>query len=297
MKTIKTLIAVSLMCALSLSSCGLTETQMSDEENSESTYDELKIYPIDETKPGDDAEYKATGWRFSGDELSQLFVYTYDDHDNIIMSEYFDVETGECYDINENTYEYNDDGSIAVEYNGSLMRYRYYEYNDDGSLNTVNEYEGDMLMLSECYSYDEYGGLINLTYTMAGQNTIDFGDYVREYDDKGNVTVSKHYDYTTNELTSICYFTYDENGNLLEERTENEPDSDSPNEYDVTIVTYDGNGNIICNESVLHNENGEETPVSAYEYTYNSDNRLIKQKHYCEGVLEWTTIYEYTDYN
>ncbi len=153
-----------------------------------------------------------------------------------------------------------------------------YEYNSDGTI-ASEEYETMHGLQHIDYEYSN-GILVKETTFINGnyKNTVSY-----TYDEYGNPITSVY----ENSDETICLETtytyqYDGNGKFISRITQNN-DGYKRNEQ----FTYDENGNV-----KTHIDNDKEI-----KYTYNSENRLIKEQSFCDvEELEYTE-YEYEFYN
>lgn len=200
----------------------------------------------------------------------------YDDHDNLIVKYYsgqLEYDTMQCWDIY--SYEYNDDGTIAVIYDEVVIpEYErtteaVYEYDDKGRLITVTKYNNDGIK----YSLKEYA---------YGKN--DFPDPIKWTDycyKNGNKECLRSHEYD---------YEYDDNDRMLWKRTFHIGE-----QSDVLLTeyyTYDDSGNVIN----VRKENGNGTK-DFVNYEYDSQNRIIKQETYYNDKKYSTEKYEYEFYN
>lgn len=251
------------------------------------------------------------------------FACEYDDSGNTLLYQTLSGENevseweSYTYDENSNMLEnvlYGADGSVQSRFVNT--------YNEQGNLLTSENYTGDVLDSRDESIYDENGNLLTYTtYDADGviayldQNTYDAqGNRIRtettyetngipstfvteaEFDDKGNLTLSKVYNdgfltdryeyqydaqsrvtaysmYEGNSTTaySTSEFEYDSNGNRSRVISKSEGFLLSDTRY-----TYDENQNVLSSVSV--DEKGQE--LSRSEYTYNENGDILTSTDY-----------------
>ena len=167
----------------------------------------------------------------------------------------------------------------------------YYEYNSEGKLSRVKEVRTFSDREGEFVSYTYYDLNGYEIFTIKPNGEIEF----KHFDDNGNLikddegTIYKYNEknqmiYSCNNYGREIIFSYDENGNLIEERyNPNNP----RNEF---VITYE------------YNEFGQKIYENQYTYeawyTYNSKGLLEKctvNKFRSNGEDEGDEIYEYDE--
>ena len=153
-----------------------------------------------------------------------------------------------------------------------------YEYNSDG---TIASEECETMHGLQHIDHEYSNGILVKETTFINGNYKNTVSYT--YDEYGNPITSVY----ENPDETICLETtytyqYDGNGRFISIITQNN-DGYKRNEQ----FTYDENGNI-----KTHIDNDKEI-----KYTYNSENRLIKEQSFCDGEELEYTEYEYEFYN
>lgn len=153
-----------------------------------------------------------------------------------------------------------------------------YEYNSDG---TITSEECETMHGLQHIDYEYSNGIlvketafINGNYKYAISYTYDeYGNPITSIYEEPDETICLETTYT---------YQYDGNGRFISSVTQNN-DGYKRNEQ----FTYDENGNV-----KTHIDNDKEI-----KYTYNSENRLIKEQSFCGGEELEYTEYEYEFYN
>lgn len=255
-------------------------------EDIDSAKDINSIY-VPDVMPENDIAYKETcSTYYQEDKLVYLWIYTYDEHDNLLMEERLNVETKECESSAAYAYIYNEQNLVEVKYWGSPDKYEVFLYNDNGELIESSRFADGEEAEHHYYAYDENDNLIQKVEVQGNKYldcTIEY-----EYDEKGNISVSRLYDSDGN-LNFTNYHEYNEENQVIKIITEF-PKSANGNYY--TTYEYDKNGNTIC-------ENGfyidAEKPFFSYIYEYDSNNRCIRKESFKYGESEWIDVSEYED--
>ena len=207
-----------------------------------------------------------------------------------ILEDFQFVQTSvDTYTDGKNTrseeHEYNKDGSLSVttiyELNGKKVNryFKLYTYNNRDNSKTIETIYDGKTTIEEEYKYDSSGNETYYKLIASETNTYQWWYYY--YDDAGNRIKSESYDiYDSstplyiqhmeydehNQLIRSYYvedgkvtretvyeYSYDESGNLIEERTGNS----------VTVMTYDEEGRVLSKVSYYKDEKNNET---YYEY-------------------------------
>lgn len=215
------------LCAVILCSCGNTTKEISGNESMEITSDysatDKTESPTENTDASENADisfipetavYKQSKYMIFHDEsILQQISYFNEYDDEVRTISYFNNEPLQILDI-EN--EYNS--------NGQLVRMK-----DDESYAELE--------------YNEKGCLKKIT-TNALKEESNIIEFEYEYDEQDRPVIVKEYWNGSNELFSTTYKTYDENGNITNEKTDFK---DGRLESD-TVYEYDEKGRVVCEE-------------------------------------------------
>ncbi|EWM52743.1 hypothetical protein [Ruminococcus flavefaciens] len=241
--------------------------------------------------------YKCIESHYMNGKLEEKKERLYDEHDHMISSDEFNVDTGETipamhgkhvneYDVDGNwvkgiwygpdektvdrvfinTYDENGNRtSIAVYYNydGQPKKYLYYEM-----------------------KYDGHGNETEWIKAKADNGIHGVCKYSYEFDDKGNITKKTEDDSSSKHETEEYTYTYDDDGNMLTENrrrySKKETLFESSRKCD-----YDSRGNLIREESSF--SDGRADKVISYEY--DAHNRKIRETDgYSETLYEYETV-------
>lgn len=153
---------------------------------------------------------------YSGDgTVSAGQHFEYDENNNLLkVTSHYESES--ATDM-EYTYDYNEDGRIAMQYQKFVgqdtpMVSTEYIYGEDGTLVKQNLYysAGE---LGAVKMYDAQGNLLSFVNYSMGE--VDAYEYY-EYDEKGNITKHTYANLMTDGEVVLEYVNeYDENGNLI----------------------------------------------------------------------------------
>lgn len=215
-------------------------------------------------KPVENKHYNANG-------LLSTTQYKYDQNDNLIAYIKFG-ENGEL--IRKETYKYdgfnNEIEKSVFNYNGKLEFKIISDYDKNNKILSKNKigpygkkktvfknYYNDKGYLTEEHMYDLLGGLVKIVHT---------------FDSFGRKTETKLYN-AKGKLEEKQSFIYDEKNNLVENIVYNEPGF-MPQK---TSFLYDQKSNLI--EKKRYNTDGQLLEKDTHEYTYDSNNNLIEEKH------------------
>lgn len=204
-------------------------------------YCQITHYPVDEAY---------------GFQIDDAYVF-YDEHDNEILSLNGTDENSRVV----KTYEYNADGTIAVEKTEDYFEkvVLKYTYNDDQTvkqcfMQTDGVDEGYL-----GYEYDKYGQKKKEFFIDTRGVCMYTISYKNEYDSEGRLTRQK--DKSLDALACDIQYEYDENGNVSRETTKsvllNQVIEDSR-------YTYDANGRKRTEET----HTGDVTVYSEFLYVY-----------------------------
>ena len=209
-------------------------------------------------------------------EVEGMVSYTYDENGNVLTVKDGNGTTTREYDALNRVTKYTDFRGNTIQYSydelGNLIMLTYpggrqvrYGYDAVNRLSSVTDWAGRTTR----YGYDRNGRLFK---TIRPNNTV----MITKYDAAGNLTEQKDVDKNGNVLNYYSY-SYDSEGNVVEENSANEPQPFSnPNAtmtydkynrlalYDGQAVTYDADGNMITGP--LGSESAS--------FTYDSRNRL-----------------------
>lgn len=234
-----------------------TDEKMTEEQTAPT---ESHIEEFDVEVP-ENAAYRRTANKISN-------ISFFDENDNLILEKLDPNTDGDHPRNREYSYEYNDDGTIAVmtlsnSYGNSYKTY--YEYNSDGTISKETLYTDDEPYNTSVYTYDEHLNPVRkeITYTgrILGEVNVHVLSYEYEYDSDGRITVKK--EFMDNDLKSTESYTYDTNGNTAS--------------LEAQYANLDFN--------ILR------------KYTYNSENRLIKEEISTSDEETTYIEYEYEFYN
>lgn len=254
------------------STSGQTES-LSDKTTAENTTAE-KTVPTEvntegiDIKAPENAVYCQTDKSYIKGNLSAITIHYYDEHDNIIYlftqpTEDSDDEFAATSDCSY-SYKYNADGTIAEMsiVDSYAIQTMEYEYNDDKTVRTETGYRNGELWFTTVCTYDEYSNPVRTEMTFVNANKSYISTYEYEYDPDGRILVEKCI--KDDDLSNYTKrYTYDENGNMAS--------------LEATYAYLDY--------------------PQLTKYTYNSDNRLIKEQNFANGKELEYIEYEYEFYN
>lgn len=280
-RNIRKIILAAAVCSVFLTACG-SETSSEKAFGAESVSDRTEA-PTEVTaaentteeidiKVPENAAYRQTELKYIEGMLSTISFSFYDEHDKCIY--YFSQQTDdsneeltETFDCSY-SYKYNDDGTIA-EINSVSSFYN----NQTLDNQTLFEYRDDKTIRNKTYYYNRNG---KPWYTS-----------VCTYDENSNPVWSETTFVNSNKNYSSTYeYEYDSEGRILVEKCISDNDL-----YNCTKrYTYDDNGNTASLEATYA---GSDFPQLT-KYTYNSENRLIKEEFFVFG--EKASYTEYTEY-
>lgn len=155
---------------------------------------------------------------------SKRSVIFYDIHDNPILELYQTTPDKSDYSKFEHFYEYNSDGTKSSEEYDEMHGRRRFEYEYTNCLLTQKTaLMNGNIQYTESYEYDEYGNVSKRTYESYDYETIikSVHCYSYEYDDNKRILSKTTFNVTEQADTLLKeYFTYDDNGNVINIRKE-----------------------------------------------------------------------------
>lgn len=228
---------------------------------------EVNTEEIDIKVP-ENAAYRQTELKYIQGKLSTICFNFFDEHDNCIYlfsqpTEDSNEEWATTFDCSY-SYKYNADDTIAEMsiVDSDDIQTMEYEYNEDKTVRTETGYRNGKLWFTTVCTYDDHSNPVRTEMTFVNANKSYISTYEYEYDPDGRILVEKCT--KDNDLSNYTKRnTYDENGNTASLET-----------------TY------------AHSDSPQLT-----KYTYNSENRLIKEENFTDGEESEYTEYEYEFYN
>lgn len=212
----------------------------------------------------------------------------YDKYDNILA---IIGEDSEYY----YSYEYDEDGNIKRQYNGSAENYEENEYKD-GLTSKYTIFTGGKAQYEVELFYDEHGTLVkDVSHFFTDDSTTTAINMKAEYDDRGNLSRAVYLN-SSGEEREIDILEYNENDECIKSVRTMKPGTDK--EYTVTeIYTYDDKGSTLSRHFIRVLRDGTVSLEYRDEYEYNSDNRKTEERHFVieDGTetLKTVTGYEY----
>lgn len=265
------------------------ETPASADEETETVNVGSDIYGIDvpADMPENEIVYQDTCYTYTDGELTSWWVYTYDEHDNLIREEKLDIETGEQESTGNYAYIYNEQGLTEVKYWGRPEHYEVFLYNELGLLMESIKVKDGSEYTHYYYEYDEHGN--EISWIEVKEDEICFAEYQRYvYDDRENIRVLANYDQdrTLKFTMDIEYDAYDRVTKILN-------DFDGYEEYNnYNTYEYDERGNLIREDLF---EMDSEEPYAYILYEYDSDNRCTREEHFSDGISHRLKLHEYEE--
>lgn len=269
----KTILTASI-CAAIMTSCGSdksSETSSDKDSGAVSVSDltDVNMEDFDVEIPENAVYCQTELVRIKGEPSTIAFNF-YDDHDNCIYL--YSHPVGDSENEFQTTfycsysYKYNDDGTISemnMAMQDSSPILSEFEYSDDKKLETERTYRNDEMWSTAFSELDEHSNPVRCEiYYVDNDKLNSVTTYEYEYDSEGRILVEKCFsDKSYNNTTK--YYTYDANGNMTSLETQYA-------DMDLTMLT---------------------------KYTYNSDNRLIRQEEFTDGEESSYAEYEYEFYN
>lgn len=285
------------------------------------TYDLIRDYTYDtRNRTSTITEYTnslATEYKkvtYSYDFLDRPTSITVTDHNQDLLSKQeflynYEEQSGTLYEVNTihtytgaNTYttkkEYMDAAgnlcAVKTEYSpGQYYTDNYYYDN----LNRLAWCSGDTIQ-TEHYSYDNAGRIISVSDALDNTITNEYDGFNRiiqttdaigaksyyEYDSLDRIVHTKEeLDDTNEEKYAETWVRYDEQGNIIENKTKNNS-FDSEDSYQITNYIYDNVNNLIAVEQPLNTETSIYT-----QYVYDSLNAI---RYVYTGLTELLTFNE-----
>lgn len=261
-KDIRKIILTAAVFSVFLTACGLDTASETSSERASGTEDNTEDF---DAEVPENAVYCQKELNYIQGELSNISLNYFDDHDNCIYfcsqpTEDSDDELTTAFDCSY-SYKYNDDGTIAEMSMDDIQTLCKFEYSDDKAVTETAYRNGELWSTTVC-TCDEYSNLLRTEMNLVSTNSSYISSYEYEYDPDGRILVEKCFsDHDLSNYTKR--YTYDDNGNMASLET-TYADSDFP------LLT---------------------------KYTYNSDNRLIKEQSFTDGEESEYTEYEYEFYN
>lgn len=269
----KTILTASI-CAAIMTSCGSeksSETSSDKDSGAVSVSDltDVNMEDFDIEIPENAVYCQTELVRIKGEPSTIAFNF-YDDHDNCIYL--YSHPVGDSENEFQTTfycsysYKYNDDGTISemnMAMQDSSPILSEFEYSDDKKLETERTYRNDEMWSTAFSELDEHSNPVRCEISYVDNDKLNsVTTYEYEYDSEGRILVEKCFsDKSSNNTTK--YYTYDANGNMTSLETQYA-------DMDLTMLT---------------------------KYTYNSDNRLIRQEEFTDGEESSYAEYEYEFYN
>jgi len=269
----KTILTASI-CAAIMTSCGSeksSETSSDKDSGAVSVSDltDVNMEDFDIEIPENAVYCQTELVRIKGEPSTIAFNF-YDDHDNCIYL--YSHPVGDSENEFQTTfycsysYKYNDDGTISemnMAMQDSSPILSEFEYSDDKKLETERTYRNDEMWSTAFSELDEHSNPVRCEISYVDNDKLNsVTTYEYEYDSEGRILVEKCFsDKSYNNTTK--YYTYDANGNMTSLETQYA-------DMDLTMLT---------------------------KYTYNSDNRLIRQEEFTDGEESSYAEYEYEFYN
>lgn len=269
----KTILTASI-CAAIMTSCGSeksSETSSDKDSGAVSVSDltDVNMEDFDIDIPENAIYCQTELVRIKGEPSTIAFNF-YDDHDNCIYL--YSHPVGDSENEFQTTfycsysYKYNDDGTISemnMAMQDSSPILSEFEYSDDKKLETERTYRNDEMWSTAFSELDEHSNPVRCEIFYVDNDKLNsVTTYEYEYDSEGRILVEKCFsDKSYNNTTK--YYTYDANGNMTSLETQYA-------DMDLTMLT---------------------------KYTYNSDNRLIRQEEFTDGEESSYAEYEYEFYN
>ncbi len=269
----KTILTASI-CAAIMTSCGSeksSETSSDKDSGAVSVSDltDVNMEDFDIEIPENAVYCQTELVRIKGEPSTISFNF-YDDHDNCIYL--YSHPVGDSENEFQTTfycsysYKYNDDGTISemnMAMQDSSPILSEFEYSDDKKLETERTYRNDEMWSTAFSELDEHSNPVRCEISYVDNDKLNsVTTYEYEYDSEGRILVEKCFsDKSYNNTTK--YYTYDANGNMTSLETQYA-------DMDLTMLI---------------------------KYTYNSDNRLIRQEEFTDGEESSYAEYEYEFYN
>lgn len=232
------------------------ETQAPTEAETEAPTE--AVFPDNFMEIPENAAYKQVSYYNSSNGYHSAGVRFFDSHDNEIL-----IISGNSSGTsrNEIAYEYNENGIVTARSSKDMNGHDVeiiYEYNPDGTLAKETTYTDGEFYGFAVYTYDEHLNPVKREYAIPDEEYNGITEYTYEYDEQGRVI---------KKITS----------------------SDLPAYYAEDNYTYDYKGNL---KTITSGKIGNIKIV----YSYDEDNRLIMEDHFCNDSWESSTKYVYEFY-
>lgn len=207
-----------------------------------------------------------------------IFTHLYDEDGN--KTEFCRYDNFLDYDDPSNEIKHKfhyENGLITTEevfYNQSQIGKTLYKYDENDNVVSAHDVgESGEITLKVTFQYDERDNLLEkIIYEADGQSVLS--KYVYKYDQEGNKIAYDEFE-SDGSFEAHQSFTYDNEGNLFEEKYHNTDGSVSQ------VITYDAHGNRIQNDSDVLSYREK------YEYLYDDIGNWIETLSYKESTLEY----------
>lgn len=241
--------------------------------------------------------YKCIESHYMNGKLEEKKERLYDEHDHMISSDEFNVDTGETIPAmhGKHVNEYDVDGNWVkgIWYGPdektvyTVFINTYDENGNQTSITVYYDYDGQPQKHSYYeMKYDEHGNETEWFEVKANNSIGTVCKYSYEYDDKGNITKKTEDKSSSKYETEEYTYTYDDNGNMLTENRKRYSKKETLFESS-RKCDYDSRGNLIREESSF--SDGRADKVISYEY--DAQNRKIRETDgYSETVYEYETV-------
>lgn len=223
---------------------------------------------------------------------TERYVNLYNQDMNLVTEAFY--QNGE--EIFTDLYSYDEAGNVTLteQYSGGELIYRHiYAYNDRSDMVEEAYYAGDGSMLyryimeftyysggapKECYTYES-------AEPDSGEIQVLIG--VITYDEEG--AILSEVTYMDGEIANEAYYSYDDNGNTMEETYLWYTSPEKYEEYR-TVYSYNSDGQLL--EETVY-EQGEE--AYRYVYAYDENGMESERCRYDNGILSLRQISQYND--
>ena len=235
-------------------------------------------------------EYLKTGF------LEEYTDYEYESKADVVSNTIVSRTETSCLVNKIIKYEYDENGNLIAEHDYDDNGHNVITYNSSGDIVSVQKSSTYSTPSSQTYSYNENGLLSKITYLNSYGETKGEDEF--EYDSYGNLVKESEYSDSMSYLVNGAWTnydvydyknSYDSQGQLIKKEVYRH------GKYAHTeLFEYDGNGNVIREESCLPN-----SEVYSYfedqviEYRYADNGTLIYRAVYNDGNLE--AVEEFTN--
>lgn len=234
----------------------VNQTQSPTESETEAPTE--SVFPDNFTEIPENASYKQIKYTNYPDGFQDISIHFFDSHDNVIL---IVTDHNGGFGKTEYSYEYNEDGTVAERQyqviDGGVFK-TVYEYNTDGTLAKKNDYVNGEFYGTDTYTYDGHKEPVRRESAVPDEDYYGTSDYSYEYDQQGRV-IKKIFS------------------------------SDLPVFYAKETYTYDYKGNL---KTIISGKIDNLKIV----YSYDEDNRLIMEDHFCNDSWEYSIKYVYEFY-